>query len=134
MTTQSRPLSPHLQVYRPQITSMMSISHRASGVFLSLGAIMLVGWLWAAAYDIQYFNELSYHFSQWYGLLFLLGWTKAFFYHLANGIRHLFWDIGKGYALANVTRSGVFVILFALGMTALVWYNIYEKGLINVQF
>ena len=132
MTTirDKRPLSPHLQVYRPQITSVMSITHRATGFFLSIGTLFLVAWLWAAAYDGEYFAFWQMAAKHWVGQLALLGWTFAFFYHLCNGIRHLFWDMGKGYELANVTRSGILVILTASIMTVLTWYfiatEIYE--------
>lgn len=122
-----RPLSPHLQVYRPQITSIMSITHRATGVFLSFGTLLLVAWLWAAAYNAEYFSFWQGIFSHPIGQLALTGWAFALFYHLGNGIRHLFWDIGRGFELKNVTRSGIFVIFFALTMTLLVWVAIVTK-------
>ncbi len=122
-----RPLSPHLQIYRPQITSVMSITHRASGVFLSLGTLFLVAWLWAAAYDQSYFEFWQELAVSTLGMLVLGGWTFAFFYHLGNGIRHLFWDMGRGFDLKNVTRSGLAVIAFALIMTAISWVFICDK-------
>lgn len=122
-----RPLSPHLQIYRPQITSVMSITHRATGVFLSLGTLFLVAWLWAAAYDAAYFEFWQEMAVSTLGMLVLMGWTFAFFYHLGNGIRHLCWDMGKGFDLKNVTRSGLAVIAFALIMTAISWAFICDK-------
>ncbi len=124
---QQRPLSPHLTIYRPQITSIMSISHRISGVFLSLGTLVLTAWLWAVAYDPEYFAWWSSLFITPLGVLFLGGWSFAFFYHLGNGIRHLFWDMGKGFELANVTFSGLLVLLFAVGMSVLSWVIVAEK-------
>lgn len=127
MTTSSphksaaRPLSPHLQVYRPQITSVMSITHRATGVALALGSLLLVAWLWAAAYNENYYLFWQHIAAQWWANLLLAGWTFSLYYHLANGIRHLFWDMGKGFALPNVTRSGVLVVLFAVAATFGTW-------------
>lgn len=124
-----RPLSPHLQVYKPQITSVMSITHRATGVFLSIGSLLLVAWLYAAAYNDSYFNTLNGYFSHIIGQIALGAWTLAFYYHLGNGIRHMFWDMGRGFELKNVTRSGLLVILFAVLATAATWCAILtEKG------
>lgn len=129
MTTPAskRPLSPHLLIYKPQITSMMSISHRLTGVLLSIGTLLAVAWLWAVAYDAQYFafwQDISDHIV---ARIILIGWTFALFYHLCNGIRHLFWDTGRGFDLKNVTASGVFVIIAASALTLGVWANIYGK-------
>ena len=124
MTTSSvskRPLSPHLQVYRPQITSVMSITHRATGVALSIGTLVLVAWLWSAAYSPDYFNFWQHIATKWWAHVVLSGWTFAIYYHLANGIRHLFWDMGKGFSLTNVTRSGLVVLLFATASTVITW-------------
>ncbi len=118
---EKRPLSPHLQVYRPQITSVMSITHRATGVFLSLGTFLLVVWLWAAAYNAEYFGFWQNILSHIMGKIALTGWAFALYYHLGNGIRHLFWDIGRGFELKNLTRSGIAVILFACAMTIITW-------------
>lgn len=126
-----RPLSPHLQVYKPQITSMLSILHRATGVFLSIGTLMLVAWLYAAAYDAAYLDAMNSWFTHWAGMLVLAAWTGAFYYHLGNGLRHLLWDTGRGFDLKNVMRSGIAVLLFASAATAGTWYFILaEKGVI----
>lgn len=124
---EQRPLSPHLQIYKPQITSMMSITHRATGAFLSMGTLLLVAWLWSAAYSDEYYNCIMSMLNHWIGRLALVGWTFAMFYHLANGIRHLFWDMGRGFDLQNVNRSGVIVILFASAMTVVTWLCILDK-------
>jgi succinate dehydrogenase / fumarate reductase, cytochrome b subunit len=90
----SRPLSPHLQIYRPQITSVLSISHRATGLALSLGTLLLVWWLVALARGPEAFASVQSFVGSWLGRLLLLGWTFSLFFHLANGIRHLCWDAG----------------------------------------
>lgn len=116
-----RPLSPHLSIYRPQITSVLSITHRATGIGLMAGAALLVVWLCAAAYDTESFARVHECLASPAGRFFLIGWTLAFYFHLANGIRHLFWDIGMGFGLAQVSRSGWAVLAFTLLMTALTW-------------
>ena len=123
----ARPLSPHLQVYRFQITSVLSICHRFSGMALTFGTPVLALWLWSAAYSPECFAWLSRQCAAWYGQVALIGWSFAFFYHLANGIRHLFWDIGKGFALTTVTRTGVAAVLFAVILTTLTWWCVYER-------
>src|SRR5258708_21896065 len=95
----ARPLSPHLQVYRPQLTSVLSITHRATGVALAIGTLLLVWWLLAAATGPEQFAVVQAVLGSWIGRLLLLGWTWALFYHLANGIRHLFLDAGRGLEL-----------------------------------
>ncbi|MGR8947354.1 MAG: succinate dehydrogenase, cytochrome b556 subunit [Gammaproteobacteria bacterium] len=110
----SKPLSPHLQVYRPQITSVLSIMHRATGIFLSLGAFVLAYWLVALASGETRFQTVTEWFTWWPIQLLLIGWVFAFYYHLCNGIRHLFWDIGKGFELATVSVTGFAVLGAAL--------------------
>ena len=105
-----RPLSPHLQIYRPQLTSMLSIMHRGTGVFLALGTPLLVYWLMTLAAGPEAYQEMQQCFSHWFLQLILLGWTFALFYHLCNGIRHLFWDIGKGFEMDNLYKSGWAVV------------------------
>ena len=112
-----RPLSPHLEVYRPQMTSMLSILHRATGVFLALGTPLLVYWLVKLAAGPAAYVEMQECFSHWFVQLLLLGWTFAMFYHLSNGIRHLFWDIGKGFELEDLHRSGYMVLASATILT-----------------
>lgn len=114
-----RPLSPHLQVYRPQLTSMLSIMHRGTGIFLALGTPLLVFWLMTLASGPQAYAEMQQCFSNWFVQLVLFGWTFALFYHLCNGIRHLFWDIGKGFELDNLYKSGWAVVACAFALTAL---------------
>jgi succinate dehydrogenase / fumarate reductase cytochrome b subunit len=116
-----RPLSPHLQVYRPQITSVMSICHRISGVALAVGTFLLVSWLLAAAQGPVAFAEAQAFMGSFLGRLMLFGWTFALFYHFCNGIRHIAWDLGYGYDLESVTRSGWFTLGAAIGLTLFAW-------------
>lgn len=118
---ENRPLSPHLSIYRWQITNTLSILHRISGFGLTLGLIPLSLWLWGAAYNIDLFRAISAAAASILGKLFLFGWSLAFYYHLANGIRHLNWDIGKGFELNEVLASGRVVIAFALALTVFTW-------------
>ncbi|MBL9029618.1 MAG: succinate dehydrogenase, cytochrome b556 subunit [Caedimonas sp.] len=116
-----RPLSPHLQIYRPQITSVLSISHRITGIVLCSGAFILVIWLATIAggkdaYEIFY--SLSQH---WLGKFYLFVLCYCFFYHLCNGIRHLAWDAGYGFDLATVYKSGWAVIGSSAILTLLTW-------------
>ncbi len=105
-----RPLSPHLQIYRPQITSVLSILHRLTGIFLSFAVLALVAWVWALAVSPVCFEEISIFLSTWYGKIIFFGVLFSFFYHLLNGVRHLFWDAGYGFELPQVTYSGWIVV------------------------
>jgi len=121
MAQDDRPLSPHLQVYRPQFTSVLSILHRMTGVALGLGALLLVYWLAAAAAGPEWFNGARAVAGSWLGWLVLLGFTWALFYHLCNGIRHLFWDIGMGFDLTVARLTGWCVVLASLALTGAAW-------------
>ncbi len=124
----ANPLSPHLQIYRPQLTTMMSITHRMTGLFLSAGTVMLLYWLVAAALGPATYAEAQRCFAAIPTQLLLVGWTFAFFYHLSNGIRHLFWDAGLGFELASTYRSGYLVIGTAVIMTGLTWACVLAQG------
>lgn len=121
MARQPRPLSPHLQVYRPQITSVLSIAHRISGVALGAGALLLTWWLVAAAEGPESFDNVQSIIGSWYGRLFLFGFTLALFFHLCNGVRHLFWDLGYGLELRSVYRSGWVVMVLTVVLSFLSW-------------
>ena len=119
--TAQRPLSPHLQIYRRQITSVLSISHRATGVALSVGTLLLVWWLVALASGPAAFATAQGFIGSWLGRLLLLGWTFSLFFHLANGIRHLFWDAGYGFELKTTYASGWTVVVASVVLTVLAW-------------
>ncbi|MGD8378741.1 MAG: succinate dehydrogenase, cytochrome b556 subunit [Gammaproteobacteria bacterium] len=121
MATANRPLSPHLQIYKPQITSVLSILHRLTGVFLSLGSILLVAWLVSVDAGPDAFASVSAFVSSWFGLILLAGWTWALFYHLCNGIRHLFWDAGLGFEITTAYASGWAVVVISLLASVIVW-------------
>ena len=116
-----RPLSPHLQVYRWQLTSVMSILHRITGIALSVGAILLVSWLGAASDGPEPYAGMQRFLGSWIGLLLLFGWSVALFYHLCNGIRHLWWDTGHGLELPGVYGSGWTMLAATLVLTVLAW-------------
>jgi len=122
--SRQRPLSPHLQIYKPQITSMLSILHRATGIALSIGSVILVLWVVALTLGENTYLMYSNLINNWFGKLIIFGFTFALFYHLSNGIRHLFWDLGYGFELDVVFKSGVVVIFSALVLTSLVWIYI----------
>jgi len=117
MSTLNRPLSPHLQIYKPQLTSTLSILHRITGVALAVGSIALVYWLIAAAVGAAAFDQAQRLAGAWYGRLLLFGWAFALFFHLANGIRHLAWDAGLGFELRTVYVTGWAVVAVALLLT-----------------
>ena len=121
MRKSDRPLSPHLSIYRWPITMTLSILHRATGVAMSLGLVVLAYWLWtvsSGSADYARFNELT---STLVGKLLLIGWSFAFFYHFANGVRHLVWDTGRGFEKHQANASAWFVLLLSIGMTAVYW-------------
>ncbi|HYB09630.1 MAG TPA: succinate dehydrogenase, cytochrome b556 subunit [Alphaproteobacteria bacterium] len=125
MTAHNRPLSPHLQVYRPQWSSVLSIVHRLTGIALSLGLILLVWWIAAAASGAPRFATVQYFIGSFLGRLVLFGWTWALFYHLANGIRHLAWDVGWGFALKDAERSAWLVVAASVVLTFVAWFAGY---------
>ena len=122
MRNTNRPLSPHLQVYKPQLTSMLSITHRATGIALSMGLLVFVSWLALLATNTAKADAMMAFFSNWYGQVLLFGWIFCFFYHFCNGIRHLFWDAGKGLEMKTVYTTGYLVIVAALSLTAITFF------------
>jgi succinate dehydrogenase / fumarate reductase cytochrome b subunit len=121
MGTPQRPLSPHLGIYRWQLTMALSILHRMSGVFLSFGAIIMVAVLAAIASGSSQFETVQSWLAHPVGLLLLVAWSFALYLHLANGVRHLIWDAGVALEKNTANRSGLFVIAFALLATAATW-------------
>jgi succinate dehydrogenase / fumarate reductase cytochrome b subunit len=121
MTPAERPLSPHLQIYKPQLTSMLSIGHRLAGVALALGTPFLVWWLIAAATAGDAFRLAQSFFGSWLGLVLLFGWSFAFFYHLCTGIRHLMWDTGHGLDLRTTYVTGWMVLAASGSLTLIAW-------------
>jgi succinate dehydrogenase / fumarate reductase cytochrome b subunit len=121
MPSPLRPLSPHLQVYRWQLTSVLSILHRITGVALAIGTLLLVYWLVATAAGPMAFATAQEIIGSVPGRLLLFGWTVALFYHLLNGIRHLMWDAGRGFELRTAYASGWAVVTGAVALSLLAW-------------
>lgn len=117
----NRPLSPHLTIYRPQYTSVLSIMHRVTGSALTLGAILAVWWLLAAATSEEYFVFVDGLATSWIGNLIWIGSTWALAYHMLNGIRHLAWDLGYGFDLDDAYKSGLAVAGGSVVLTLIVW-------------
>jgi succinate dehydrogenase / fumarate reductase cytochrome b subunit len=124
MATRERPLSPFMigPYYRPQLTSMLSIIHRGTGVVLAAGALLLAAWLVAAAFDADAFADLSGALSSLPGKFALMVFAASLVYHFLNGIRHLFWDAGMGYEIPTAYASGYAVIALTIAFTALLWW------------
>ena len=118
----ARPVSPHLTIYRWQISMVLSILHRITGVGLFFGSAVIVLWLWASAYAPAFYTTFYSALNSILGQVLLFCWVAAFYFHLGNGIRHLFWDIGKGFSLPVMWRSGVAVVVFAFVMTIFTWF------------
>ena len=127
MPSRARPLSPHVGIYRWQIGNSLSILHRATGVFLALGLLALGYWLVSLSGGEESYAVAATLFAGPVGLLFLLGWTFAFLYHLLNGVRHLFWDVGRGFERAQRHASGWFVILGSIALTLCLWGLIWAE-------
>ena len=123
--TKPRPLSPHLQVYRLPLPALMSISHRASGVVMSTGTVLVVLWLVMLAAGENTFNIAQQFVLHPIGKLVLFGYSLALFYHACNGIRHLFWDAVIGLDIPSIYRSGYLTIFMAILFTLSFWLLIY---------
>jgi succinate dehydrogenase / fumarate reductase cytochrome b subunit len=121
MPRDSRPLSPNLQIYRPQLTSVLSITHRLTGLLLSAGAVLLVVWLAAAASGPGPYAPVDQFLGSPLGLALLLAWTFSLFFHLCNGIRHLLWDAGYGFDLRTIYVSGWTVVVVSSLLTLAAW-------------
>ncbi|NWH09338.1 MAG: succinate dehydrogenase, cytochrome b556 subunit [Alphaproteobacteria bacterium] len=123
-----RPLSPHVQIWRWSITMASSILHRMTGVALAGGAVLVVWWLYAVAMGPE-----AYQFYQWAsgsipGMVVLAGFTWSLSYHLMNGIRHLFWDVGYGFAVKTAEMSGRAVFVLSFLATAAIWaFVLYQR-------
>lgn len=120
----NRPLSPHLTIYRPQMSSISSILVRISGVSLSFGFVLIVWWLLAASTNIKYFESANSILSSWFGIVVLIGSVWALCYHSLGGIRHLIWDMGYGFDLKTADRMGWAVIIGSFVLTfVIIFYS-----------
>lgn len=121
MSEDSRPLSPHLQIWRWHISMLTSILHRVSGVVLSVGTVFLTLWLVSLTYGGESFERVQALLSSPFGMTCLFLYNFALFYHLCNGVRHLVWDAGYGFEIDTTRRSAWAVIITSIALTAAVW-------------
>ncbi len=119
--TVRRPLSPHLGVYRPQLSSVLSIMNRVSGIAISAGTALLVWWLVAAASGPSAYAQITEFLHSFVGIFVLFGWTAALMYHFFAGLRHLAWDSGYGYALPQMRITGLGTVIATGVSTVLIW-------------
>jgi succinate dehydrogenase / fumarate reductase cytochrome b subunit len=117
----SRPLSPHLQHYKLPLTAYLSISHRITGVINSAGVVLLVLLIASAAGSPESYGFMGGIANSWFGKLILFGFTMTLYYHLCNGIRHLFWDVGYGFELETARKSGLMCLAAAGGLSVITW-------------
>lgn len=127
-TQDNRPLSPHLQIYRLPLTAILSVAHRASGVILSVAALVMIWVLAAAANSAESYASIYGHLSSWYGQIFLIGATLSLYLHFCNGIRHLFWDVGVGFELETAAKSAKMVIAGTIILTVATWLTAFNVG------
>ena len=117
-----------MQVYRPQLTSVLSITHRITGIALTAGTALLLYWLLALAGGPDSYASATQLLGSIPGRVVLFGFTLAFFYHLCNGIRHLFWDAGKGFEMTTVYASGKAVVVVSVVLSIAVWAIVLSAG------
>jgi succinate dehydrogenase / fumarate reductase cytochrome b subunit len=128
MADTRRPLSPHMQVYRWQVQMVTSILHRATGIALAVGSLLVICGLLNLATGEDSFNHFKSMIGSPLGMVLLIGWTWALFYHLCNGIRHLIQDAGAGYAITQFVRSSWLSVIASVVLTLLVWAYVLTTG------
>ena len=121
MSDLKNPLSPHLQIYRWHISSLLSITHRISGVINLLALIIILFWLIVLSLGENNYESFLLIINSFFGKFILIGFTWSMSFHLLSGIRHLFWDFGYGYEIKTANISGIIVIIFSLAMTVAFW-------------
>src|SRR6185503_11782113 len=117
----ARPLSPHLQVYRLPLAAWLSISHRITGIGLTVGMLLLTWWVAAAAYGPDAYETVIVFLGSPIGLLLLLGFSLALFFHLCNGIRHLLWDTSRNFEISKTQAGNAIVLIGTVVLTAIAW-------------
>ena len=121
----TRPLSPHLQVYRPQMTSVMSILHRAAGVVLTTGTLIMATWLVSLALGKEAYDVVVMVIGHPLGQFVLFGYSVALIYHALNGVRHLGWDLGFGLTIPQVYKNGQIVLFLTVVLTMGLWSAVW---------
>lgn len=124
----NRPLSPHLQIYRPLINMVMSILHRITGAALYFGSLLLAWWLTAAAIGPDYFEYVNGIFGSVLGQIVLFGFTWALMHHMMGGIRHFIWDTGRGLDIDSVRFLSMMTGVVSVVATCLIWVAVYLTG------
>ncbi|OOG58278.1 succinate dehydrogenase, cytochrome b556 subunit [Rhodanobacter sp. B05] len=128
MADTQRPTSPHLQIYKRQVQMMTSITHRATGIALAVGSLLVVCGLLQLAAGEDSFNHFKSIIGSPLGVILLLGWSWSLFYHLCNGIRHLIQDAGFGYEIPQFVRSSWLSVVGSIVLTVLVWTYVLTAG------
>ena len=128
MADTRRPLSPHLQIYKWQVQMMTSILHRATGIALAVGTLLVVWGLLSLAAGEAAFDQFKICMGSPLGIILLVGWSWSLFYHLCNGIRHLVQDTGAGYAVPQFVRSSWLSVIGSLVLVILVWAYVLTAG------
>lgn len=128
--TREMPLSPHLSIYKPQISSVLSIFHRISGIALFIGMLLFLWWIVFICYNPDPENTKIWKFFQTiYGKGLLVIWSYSLFFHFCTGIRHLMWDQGHGFSIPEMNRSGWFAVILSIILTAVSWYLVFNLGI-----
>ena len=128
MNDSKNPLSPHLQIYRWHISSLLSITHRISGVINLIALILIFFWLIVLSFGETNYELFLLTINSFFGKFILIGFTWSMIFHLLSGIRHLAWDLGYGFEIKTANISGIIVIVFSLALTILFW--LFARGLI----
>ena len=128
MTDNQNPLSPHLQIYRWHISSLLSIAHRISGVINLLALILIFFWLIALILGEDNYESFLLTINSFFGKFILIGFVWSMCFHILSGIRHLVWDLGYGFEIKTANISGIIVIIFSLVLTIIFW--LLAKGFI----
>jgi len=128
MNDSKNPLSPHLQIYRWHISSLISITHRISGIINLLALILIFYWLVVLSFGESNYESFLLIVNSFFGKFILIGFTWSMIFHLLSGIRHLAWDLGYGYEIKTANISGIIVIIFSLALTIIFW--LFARGFI----
>jgi len=121
MPINQRPLSPHLQIYKLELSMVLSGLHRITGIALSVGTLLLVGWIASAAQSVEAYNRLSHFLGGIIGQLLLFGWAFSLLYHSVSGVRHLIWDTGRMLEIDQIKNSSIIVLALSILLTLLAW-------------
>ena len=119
--TSNRPLSPHLQIYKPQLTSVLSILHRGTGLVITAGSLVIAAWLWSMVLGESCYAAMQSFLTSIPGTILMVAWTWCMSYHMLNGVRHLVWDAGFGYEIPDAYRTGKAVVAGSFLVTLGVW-------------